>query len=105
MAVKKQFASFQEMLSESEVPILVDFYANWCGPCRLMAKILEEVNAEMRQRLKVVKIDSEAYPHLAEQYQINALPTLLLFKHGQVVDRIEGVMQARQLIQRLQAFV
>lgn len=105
MATKKQFNSFEEMLSGSDVPVLVDFYAEWCGPCQMMGPILDQVNAQLSNRLRIVKIDTEKYEHLASQYQIQALPTLVLFKQGQPVDRIEGVVQAPQLIQHLQAFV
>jgi thioredoxin len=105
MATKKQFNSFEEMLSGSDVPVLVDFYADWCGPCQMMVPILEKVNAQLQNRLRVVKIDTEKYTVLANQYQITALPTLLLFKQGRPVERIEGVMQAEQLVQHLQNFI
>lgn len=105
MATKKQFNSFEEMLSGSDVPVLVDFYADWCGPCQMMVPILEQVNAQLQNRLRVVKIDTEKYTMLASQYQITALPTLVLFKQGQPVERIEGVMQAEQLVQHLQNFI
>ncbi len=102
MATKKQFGSFQELLSQSERPLLVDFYAPWCGPCQMMASILEQVNAELKQQVKIIKINTDNYPELASQYQVQALPTLVLFKQGQPIDRIEGVMTAPQLLQRLQ---
>jgi thioredoxin len=105
MATKKQFNSFEEMLSGSDVPVLVDFYADWCGPCQMMGPILEQVNAQMQNNLRVVKIDTEKYPALASQYEINALPTLVLFKQGQPVERIEGVMQAPQLVEHLKNFM
>lgn len=105
MAVKKQFASFPELLSGSDLPILVDFYATWCGPCQMMAPILEQVGTRFKGRLQVVKIDTDKYPHLASQYHIQALPTLVLFKEGQPVERIEGVVPTDQLVQRLQALV
>lgn len=105
MTVKKQFNSFEDLLSGSDVPVLVDFYATWCGPCQMMAPILDKVNAQLKGRLQVVKIDSDKYPQLASQYQIHALPTLVLFKNGQPVDRIEGVLPAEQIIQRLQGVV
>ena len=105
MAVKKQFGSFEDLLSGSDVPVLVDFYATWCGPCQMMDPILDQVNAQLKGRLQVVKIDSDKYPQLASQYQIHALPTLVLFKNGQPVDRIEGVLPAEQIIQRLQGVV
>lgn len=102
MTVKKQFSSFDELLNGSDLPILVDFYATWCGPCQMMAPILEQVNQTLSDRLQVVKIDTDKYPQIASRYQITALPTLVLFRSGQPVDRIEGVMQAPQLIQHLQ---
>jgi len=105
MAVKKQFASFQDMLAQSELPLLVDFYAPWCGPCQMMAKILEQVNAQMKDQLQVVKINTDNYPDLATEHQVHALPTLVLFKQGTAVDRIEGVLQPDQLIARLKSFV
>jgi thioredoxin len=105
MAVKKQFSSFQDLLEGSDLPVLVDFYATWCGPCQMMAPILEEVGANLRDRLQVVKIDTDKYPNLASKYQIEALPTLVLFKNGQPAERIEGVQQAQQLIQHLSSLV
>lgn len=105
MASKKQFNSFEEMLSGAGVPVLVDFYADWCGPCQMMAPILDQVNSQLQGRIRIVKIDTEKYPALASQYKIYALPTLVLFKQGEPVDRIEGVMQAPQLVQHLQKFI
>lgn len=105
MAIKQQFNSFEELLSGSDLPVLVDFYANWCGPCQMMSPILEQVSAQMKQQLRVVKIDTDKYPQLASQHHIHALPTLVLFKQGKPVERIEGVMPADALIQRLQALV
>ncbi len=105
MAVKKQFSSFEDLLESSSIPVLVDFYATWCGPCQMMAPILEQVGADLRDRLQVVKIDTDKYPNLASKYQIEALPTLVLFKDGQPAERIEGVIQAQQLIQHLSTLV
>ncbi len=105
MATKQQFKNFAELLAQSNVPVLVDFYADWCGTCQMMAAILERVNAQFQQRLRVVKIDTEKYPEIASQHQVQALPTLILFKHGQPVERIEGVMPADALIQKLQTLL
>jgi thioredoxin len=104
MATKQQFNSFEELLSGSDLPVLVDFYADWCGPCQMMSPIVEQVNAQLKQ-VRVVKINTDKYPQLASQHHIYALPTLVLFKQGKPVDRIEGVMAADALIQRLKAFV
>ena len=105
MATKQEFNSFEDMLASSDIPVLVDFYATWCGPCQIMAKILEQVNAQMSGQLKIVKIDTDKYEQLAVDNRVYALPTLVLFKKGQPVDRIEGVMQPADLIQRLQSFL
>lgn len=105
MATKQQFASFDELLAKSDVPVLVDFYADWCGPCQMMSPILEQVNTQLKQKLRVVKINTDKYPQLASQHRIHALPTLVLFKQGKPVERIEGVLPADGLIQRLQALI
>jgi thioredoxin len=105
MTTKKEFNSFEEMLSGSDVPVLVDFYADWCGPCQMMVPILEQVNAQLKDRLQIVKIDTDKYTGLASQYAIAALPTLVLFKEGKPVDRIEGLVQAPQLVQHLKALI
>ncbi|HBQ99179.1 MULTISPECIES: thioredoxin [unclassified Roseofilum] len=105
MAVNKQFKSFADLLAQSDVPVLVDFYATWCGPCKIMVPILEQVQTQMGQALQVVKIDSDKYPQLASEYQVEALPTLILFKQGKTVDKIEGVIKAEPLIARLQTLI
>ena len=104
MATKKQFNSFEEMLSSSDLPVLVDFYADWCGPCQLMARELEMVNAELQGQLQIIKIDTEKYPELASQYQVYALPTLVLFKNGQPVERIEGALKAKEVVEKIQNY-
>lgn len=101
MAVKQEFKSFEDLVGGAEQPVLVDFYADWCGPCQMMAKILVDVGAQMKGELKIAKIDTEKYPQIASQHNIHALPTLVLFKGGQPVDRIEGVLTADQLINRV----
>jgi len=102
MAVKKQFSNLQELLQRAEVPVLVDFYAPWCGPCQMMAPILSQLSQRLGSQLQVAKIDTDRYPQLASQYGVRTLPTLVLFRDGQPADRIEGLMQAEELIGRLQ---
>ncbi|MGB3137344.1 MAG: thioredoxin [Nodosilinea sp.] len=101
MAVKQQFQSFENLLAEAKSPVLVDFYATWCGPCQMMANILADVSKELKGHLQIVKIDTDKYPQIASQHQVTALPTLVLFKAGQPADRIEGVLPAAQLVTRL----
>jgi thioredoxin len=105
MAIKQQFHSFEDAITNSELPVLVDFYATWCGPCQMMAKILEQVNRELQGQIKVIKIDTDRYPQIASQHQIQALPTLVMFKDGKPVDRLEGVLNAEQLIDRIGKFL
>lgn len=101
MAIKKKFNNFDELLTASDLPVLVDFYATWCGPCKMMAPILEQVNQQIKGKLRIVKIDTDRYPQLASRYNIEALPTLVLFKNGKPVGRIEGVIQPQQLEEHL----
>ena len=105
MTVKKQFASFEEMLTDSEVPVLVGFYAAWCGPCQMMVPVLDEVNARLKNRIQVVKIDTEKYQDLATEHRIYALPTLVLFKNGKPLQRFEGFVSAEQLIPKLESLL
>jgi thioredoxin len=105
MAVKKQYKSFEELLENSTTPVLVDFYAEWCGPCQMMVPILEQVKSAFQDTLQVVKINTEKYPALASQYGVQALPTLMVFKNGQSIHRQEGALPADQLIQQLQALL
>eukprot|EP00238_Polyblepharides_amylifera_P014947 CAMPEP_0196579972 /NCGR_PEP_ID=MMETSP1081-20130531/26017_1 /TAXON_ID=36882 /ORGANISM="Pyramimonas amylifera, Strain CCMP720" /LENGTH=106 /DNA_ID=CAMNT_0041899709 /DNA_START=506 /DNA_END=826 /DNA_ORIENTATION=- len=105
MSVKQSFGSFEEMLRDCDTPILVDFYATWCGPCQMLIPVLDEVGAATRGKLKVVKINTEKYPDLASKYNIAALPTMILFKKGEPADRIEGMVTARELLPRIKYFV
>lgn len=101
MAVKKQFGSFAELLQSSSLPILVDFYAPWCGPCQLMAPILEKVGTQVRDKVQIVKINTDQYPEIASQYHVRALPTFIIFRDGQPIDRFEGAIPAEQLLDKL----
>lgn len=104
VASKKQsFTSFEDLLENSEKPVLVDFYATWCGPCQFMVPILDQVGASMTDKIQIVKIDTEKYPAIANKYKIEALPTFILFKDGEPCDRFEGAMGADPLIKRIEA--
>ncbi|KAL8459246.1 hypothetical protein ACS0TY_035818 [Phlomoides rotata] len=80
-------SSFDELLENSDKPVLVDFYATWCGPCQFMVPILEQVSESMINEIQIVKIDTEKYPAIADKYKIEALPTFILFKDGKPHDR------------------
>ncbi|XP_071731991.1 uncharacterized protein [Rutidosis leptorrhynchoides] len=104
-AKKQTFSSLDELLEKAEKPVLVDFYATWCGPCQFMAPILNEVSITMGDTIQVVKIDTEKYPEIANKYNIEALPTFILFKDGKPFDRFEGALTANQLIQRIEGIL
>ena len=90
-------ANFQAEVIESETPVLVDFWAPWCGPCRMVAPIVEEIANERSDSLKVVKLNTDENIQTASEYQIMAIPTLLLFRNGQVAKRIQGAMPKKRL--------
>jgi thioredoxin 1 len=89
-------SNFQDKVLESEVPVLVDFYADWCGPCRILSPLLDEVASETSDA-KVVKVNIEDSPELAEKYRVNAVPSLRMFKNGKVVGQHVGLADKRRL--------
>ncbi len=89
-------ADFQEKVMASEVPVLVDFYADWCGPCRLLAPLLEEL-AQETPNAKIVKVNVDHSPELSQRHGIDAVPTLMLVKGGRVVFRQAGLLNKSQL--------
>lgn len=99
-ATKKK--SFKELINSSSTPVLVDFYATWCGPCQTLSPIVQEVAKEMRDQLKVIKVDVDRNPAAAQQFQIRGVPTLILFKGGKVLWRKAGLMTRRELTSSIQ---
>ena len=94
-----------ESLISADKPVLVDFFATWCGPCKMMAPILKDVKDRMGDSIKVIKIDVDKNQRLAAQFNVQGVPTLMVFKNGQTKWRQSGVVQARQLEQILQEHV
>jgi len=94
-------SSFQADVLESEQPVLVDFWAPWCGPCRIVAPHLEELDSE-REDLRVVKLNVDDNPQTAATYNVMSIPTLLLFRRGQVAKQIVGAMPKGRLLQELE---
>jgi thioredoxin 1 len=90
-------ASFHDDVKKSPLPVLVDFWAEWCGPCRMVAPILEELSKEFEGQIKVVKLDVENNPGVAQTYNIRGIPALLLFKDGEVADQRIGALPKQQL--------
>lgn len=82
--------SFNELITTASLPVLVDFWAGWCGPCRLVSPIIQKLAHEYSGRLMTVKVNTDEKQHIAAQYQITSLPTIMMFRKGQVVMRLKG---------------
>ena len=93
--------NFEAEVIKSDKPVLVDFWAEWCGPCRMIAPIVEEISKDLAGKLKVAKIDVDKAQELAAQFNIMSVPTLILFKDGEPVDMIIGAMSKDQMLEKI----
>ena len=95
-------ATFADEVLKSDIPVLVDFWADWCGPCRMIAPILEQIAEEHDGKIKIAKMDYDANPATPNEYRVMGLPTLLLFKGGDVVQQIVGAKPKRALLKEIE---
>lgn len=93
-------AKFGELIN-SEMPVLVDFYADWCGPCKMMAPYLEEVAQKMKGKVKVIKVDVDKNQQASTKYQVQSIPTLILFQKGQIKWRQAGVVDPNAIMSQI----
>lgn len=105
MAIDVTEATFEEVVLKSEVPVIVDFWAVWCGPCRMVGPIVEEIGQEYDGKAKVVKVDVDNNPGIASQYGIRNIPTLLYYKNGQVVDKQVGAVPKQVIVNKLESWL
>lgn len=96
--------SFKDIIS-GEKPVLVDFFATWCGPCKMMTPIVEELGRELQGKARVLKIDIDKNQQVANQFQIKSVPTFLIFKKGKVVWRMSGAMDKTSLMQQIENYI
>jgi len=98
-------ALFGKLVAKTSIPVVVDFWADWCGPCKMMAPHFAQVAAEMEPRVRFVKLDTERNPMVANHFRIQSIPALKIFKNGKVVAETAGAMQAAQLKQWIESSI
>lgn len=97
--------SFEQDVLKSDIPVLIDFWATWCAPCRLLAPVIDQLAVEFEGKIKISKLDVDNNPNTAMNYGVRSIPAVLIFKNGQLVDNIVGNVPKAKLIERLNAIL
>lgn len=97
--------TFEKDVLDSDQAVLVDFWAEWCGPCRMIAPIVEEIAKDYDGKIKVAKLDTDANPNVVQTFRVMGIPTLILFKGGQAVERITGYMPKERVLEKLTPYI
>jgi thioredoxin 1 len=96
--------NFKKLINK-EIPVLVDFYATWCGPCNMLAPILQDVKTELGENISIIKVDVDKNPELANHFQVRGVPTMILFKKGENIWRQSGVLSKNDLVKVIKTYL
>jgi thioredoxin 1 len=105
MAIEVNDINFDDLVIKSDKPVVVDFWAEWCGPCRMVAPIMDEISQEYEGKVLVVKCDVDSSPAVSEKYSIRNIPTILFFKDGKIADKQVGAVPKKNFVTKLNALI